>query len=47
MAIINKRKFGPGARIPRLVPPVQPDWYKRFRQLAARADKHFKAKTLR
>ena len=50
MNIINKngkRSFGPGMRIPRLVPPAQPDWYKRFRQLASRADKRFKIKSLR
>ena len=35
----------PSARIPRLVPPVRPDWFKRFRQLAALADKHFKIKS--
>ena len=47
MVIINKRKIGPSTRIPRLVPPAQPGWYKRFKQLAARADKHFKTKTMR
>lgn len=47
MVIINKRKIGSSARIPRLVPPAQPGWYKRFKQLAARADKHFKTKTMR
>lgn len=41
---INKTKSGPKMVIPRLVPPAQPGWYKRFRQLAARADKHFKVK---
>ena len=45
--INNKRRIGPSARIPKLVPPAQPGWYKRFRQLAAKADKNFKAKNLR
>lgn len=42
-----KKPFGiqrPGGRAPRLTPPTNPDWYKRFRQLAARADKRFKIK---
>ena len=42
-----KRTFNinrPSARAPKLRPAVQPGWYKRFRQLAAMADKHFKVK---
>lgn len=39
-----KRIHRSKARMPRLTPPVQPDWFKRFRQLAALADKHFKIK---
>ena len=34
----------PSARAPKLRPAAQPGWYKRFRQLAALADKHFKVK---
>lgn len=34
----------PGGRVPRLVPPVKPGWYKRFRQLASMAGKRFKMK---
>ena len=41
---INRTKSGPKMVIPRLVPPAQPGWYKRFRQLAAHADKRFKVK---
>ena len=41
---INRTKSGPKMVIPRLVPPAQPGWYKRFRQLAACADKRFKVK---
>ena len=32
------------SRAPRIRPGVQPDWYKRFRQLASLADKSFKIK---
>ncbi len=42
-----KRPFGtyrPGGRVPRLTPPAKPDWFKRFKQLASLADKHFKVK---
>lgn len=34
----------PQGRIPKLIPPAQPGWYKRFRQLAQRAGKSFTAK---
>lgn len=34
----------PGARAPKLRPAAQPGWYKRFRQLAALANKGFKVK---
>lgn len=34
----------PGGRIDRLRPASPPGWYKRFRQLAARADKSFRVK---
>lgn len=34
----------PGGRIPTLRPAAQPGWYKRFRQLAARAGKTFTTK---
>jgi hypothetical protein len=34
----------PAARIPKYRPATQPGWYKRFRQLAAMADKTFKLK---
>ena len=34
----------PGGKVPRLTPPTAPDWYKRFRQLAAIAGKQFKVK---
>lgn len=34
----------PRGIIPRLTPPAKPGWYKRFRQLAMRADKTFKLK---
>ncbi len=34
----------PQGRIPKLIPPTQPGWYKRFRQLAQRAGKTFTAK---
>lgn len=32
------------ARAPKIRPGVEPDWYKRFRQLAAMADKPFRIK---
>jgi len=32
------------ARTPKLRPVGNPDWYKRFRQLASLADKSFKVK---
>ena len=32
------------SRAPKIRPSVQPDWYKRFRQLASLADKSFKVK---
>ncbi len=32
------------SRAPKIRPGVQPDWYKRFRQLASLADKSFKVK---
>jgi hypothetical protein len=38
------RIIRPGGRIPKLTPPAQPGWYKRFKQLASLADKHFKIK---
>ena len=34
----------PAARMPKIRPASQPGWYKRFRQLAAMADKTFKLK---
>lgn len=34
----------PAARMPKLRPANLPGWYKRFRQLAAMADKTFKVK---
>lgn len=34
----------PGGRIPKLIPPAKPGWYKRFKQLASRADKSFRIK---
>lgn len=34
----------PGGRIDKLRPAANPDWYKRFRQLASRADKSLKIK---
>ena len=34
----------PSAKIPKLRPAAKPGWYKRFRQLAALADKSFKIK---
>ena len=37
---INRRT----TRAPKWRPAVQPGWYKRFRQLAAMADKTFKVK---
>ena len=43
-----KRPFDiqrPGGKVPRLTPPASLGWYKRFRQLAALADKRFKVKT--
>lgn len=42
-----KKTFGiprRSARIPKLTPPAKPGWYKRFKQLAALADKQFKVK---
>ena len=41
---INRKGQNPFARAPRLTPPVQLGWYKRFKQLAALADKRFKVK---
>ena len=40
----HKRTNTPRTIIPRLTPPAQPGWYKRFRQLSSRADKRFKIK---
>ena len=34
----------PGGRAPKLTPPANPDWYKRFRQLANIAGKRIKVK---
>ena len=34
----------PGGRIPKLTPPAQPGWYKRFKQLASIANKTFRLK---
>ena len=42
-----RKPFGiqrPNAIIPKHRPAVKPGWYKRFRQLAALADKSFKIK---
>lgn len=42
-----KRTFNtgrPATRMPKIRPAAQPGWYKRFRQLAALADKNFKVK---
>jgi hypothetical protein len=42
---INKTPVNrPTGRIPKLTPPAQPGWYKRFRQLAAIAHNHFRIK---
>ena len=44
---LNRTPFGinrPGGRIPKLTPPAPPGWYKRFKQLAAMADKSFRIK---
>ena len=41
---INRKGHTPLARVPRLTPPAQLGWYKRFKQLAALADKRFKVK---
>ena len=43
-----KKPFGiqrPSSKAPRLNPPANPDWYKRFRQLATLAGKQFRIKT--
>lgn len=43
----NRNPFGinrPGGRIPKLTPPAQPGWYKRFRQLASIANNSFRIK---
>ena len=34
----------PSGRIPKLTPPAQPGWYKRFKQLASIANKPFRLK---
>jgi hypothetical protein len=34
----------PTGRAPKINPGTRPDWYKRFRQLAALADKTFRLK---
>ncbi len=36
--------YRPSTRIPKIRPAAKPGWYKRFRQLAALADKSFKVK---
>lgn len=34
----------PATRMPKFRPAAQPGWYKRFRQLASKADKPFRLK---
>ena len=34
----------PGCKAPKLTPPANPDWYKRFRQMAVLAGKRIRIK---